>query len=429
MLKIAGKTWPLLVLLPAAIFRFNIWTATQPIVIPRSETYLQPAAELLEQGAYSGVETLRRTPSYPLFLACILGSAGGDLRAVTLAQHILGLAIAFIMMRLALLLWDSRIAAVATGSLISFSQSFIFYESAIESELFSVFLLSLTLLLLTKAVVSGKYGLGPMFFAGLAGGAAALGRPELAVCGITPLPFLTGKGGKLKVLAFLLPFTILIASWMFRNLLMFDYFSLTPVGAATSLQTSGPFIDWNSPAHSEFKKVYLQLLKEHGGVHTGVVNRVITRLIRDPAFGTEKALIEAAELGAETIREHPLKYLWATRTNFREFISSIPEGHKNSSDEPSANRKVSGFQEGSLLYLSLAGLVMAAFSSHRKGALFLSLCAFGIMAANCLVEIGFDRRSFAILPILALFSSYIPALVISGALKTWDHIYKKRSKA
>lgn len=414
------RFWPLLILLPAAAFKFHVWTNTQPRVIARSSTYLQPATELLERGSYSGVETLRRTPSYPLFLALTLGISGGNLRAVTLIQHMLGLAIAFVMMRMALLLWDSRAAAIAVTLLISFHPNLVFYENSIESELLSVFLLSAMLLPLTKAIVSGEAELHSMCAAGLLGGAAALGRPELAVCAVIPPPFLMHKKGGWKPAAcFFLSFTAPLAIWMYRNLAVFDYFALTPMGAVTSLQTSGPMIDWDAPTHREFKKMYAELLKKNGGSHLTVVNDTIGRLGRDPDFKTKRALIEAAKLGAETTLKHPLKYLWATRVNFLYFMRSIGRRPEQPAPVPQEPRRL-GFHERHLLYLSLLGLAAASWSARSAGILFLFLSALGIMTANCVADMGTVRRSLAIIPILALFASYLCTIATAGLSRAWQ---------
>ncbi|OGR42983.1 MAG: hypothetical protein A2X35_04455 [Elusimicrobia bacterium GWA2_61_42] len=403
------KLWPLIVLLPAAAFRIHVWVNTQPIVVGRSDTYMQPAAELLEHGSYSGAETFRRTPTYPVFLAGTLGVSRGNLRSVTLIQHLLGLATAAILMRLGVLLWGSRAAAMAAGALLAFHPKFILYERSIESELLAVFLLSLTLLLVVKEAASKLPGSRPLFAAGVIGGAAALARPELAVCMIIfPLFVSTGRGWLKPAAYFFLPFAVLVAGWMFRNLMVFDSFTLSPMGAITSLQTSGPLIDWEAPTHREFKKIYSELVKANGGSHRGGVVNTAIRVMAGENGSKEKftgALIEAAELGKETAFRHPLRYLWATRSNFWDFFGSIGGFYvTENGEEREANL---WFPQKHLLALALLGLLAAAFSARSKGLLLLSVTALVITAGSCVVEPGISRRSLVVVPLLSLFASYL----------------------
>lgn len=403
------KLWPLIVLLPAAAFRIYVWENTQPVVVGRSDTYMQSATELREHGSYSGAETFRRTPTYPVFLAGALGVSRGNLRGVTLIQHLLGLATAAIMMRLALMLWSSPAAAMAAGALLAFHPKVMLYERSIESELLSVFLLSLTLLLVVKEVVSKLPRSRPLFAAGVIGGTAALARPELAVCMIIfPLFIATGRGWLKPAAYFFLPFAVLVTGWMFRNLMVFNSFTLSPMGAITSLQTSGPLIDWEAPTHREFKKIYSELVRANGGGHHGGVVNTAIRVMAGENSPKEKftgALIEAAELGKETAFRHPLRYLWATRYNFRDFFGSI--GSFSVTENGVEREADLWFPQKHLLALALLGLLAAAFSARSNGLLFLSVTALVIIAGSCIVEQGISRRSLVVVPLLSLFASYL----------------------
>lgn len=402
MLKIFRRSWPLLVLVPAAFFKVYCWTNDRPDITGRYDSYMESARAITGSRPYSVAESFKRTPAYPVFLAGIMAVSDNDLRAVTLVQHALGLATAFIVMRLVLLLWCSPAAAAAAGLFISFSPAFYHLENSTESEVLSVFLLSIMLLLVTKALLADVPGRRGPAAAGLAGGAAALGRPELAALIVLPPLFLAGKTKGLgPAAAFFLPFALLVGGWMVRNLVVFDSFSISPMGAITSLQTSGPLIDWEAPAHREFKAVYVRLLKANGGSHESVCNNAVAAMRGRDGSGAVRAYIEAAELGTETIRAHPLKYLWATRRNFHFFLGNINTG---------------------LLVLAILGFAAAYAEARGPGLMFLLFSVLTIAAANCIVEIGTDRRSFEVYPLLAVFASYLCVYLTPAAVKLYGKI-------
>lgn len=404
--KAAGairRNWQLAVLIPAAAFHLFHWAATPPITTGRFSTYMQPASEFLERGTYRGVETLRRPPVYPLFLAGALNAAG-DLRAAMFLQHILALLTALLAMRITLALWDSRAAAAAAGAIIAFHPDTLYYAGAVESELLAVFLLSLMLWLLVRLLNSRDSRAGPYIAAGLTGGAAALCRPELAACALPPLLFLArGPGGPRRALLFFMPFAVLVGLWMTRNLAVFGYFSLSPMGAITSLQTSGHLIDWDAPSHREFKELYRGILDERGGDHRAVVNMAIDRW----PGGTREALLEAAHLGTETVLAHPFKYLLATGKNFADFFRMAG----NAAPEEGA---AYGLRPTGLIYLALLGLAAGACLGPGPGLGLLALCGLAVTAANCVVEIGIGRRGFEILPLLAILASCLVAAAVSA---------------
>ncbi len=404
---VLGRYWRLLVLLPAAVFYLHHWAVTPPAVTGRFSTYMQPASELL-RGGYSGVETLRRTPVYPLLLAGTLAVSGGSLKALTLLQHLLALLTAWLVMDIAFILWRSRAAAALAGALTAFHPDLLYYARAVESELPAVFLLCLMLWLLTRLLADPARPAKLAAAAGLAGGAAALCRPELAVCALVPpLLLARGAGGLKRAGLFFAPFAALVGLWMVRNLAVFGYFSLSPMGAVTSLQTSGPLIDWDAPSHREFKALYRGLLAERGGDHRAVVNLAVERW----PGGTQQALLEAAALGRETAFAHPLAYLRAALPNFADFLRSVDDdspGDEGAGRE--AGGKAPGFRPPGLLYLALLGLAAAAFAAPSPGLWLAAFCALAVTAANCLVEIGIGRRSFELLPLLALFAGYLAAL-------------------
>jgi hypothetical protein len=395
------KNWVLLVLAPALFFRLAVWLESRPEMEGRAMTYVAPALELAG-GSYSGVETFRRTPGYPVFLAAVFAAAGKNAGAVTLAQHLAGLGTAYAVMRTALLLWGSAPAAAAAGLLVALNPSLIYYEGQVESETLSIFLLSVTVLLLVRLLLSPGPNPRLALLAGLAGASAALCRPEMAAFVLVPLPFLPGReGGGRDAFRFSLAFMAPLIAWMARNWLLFGLFTLSPMGAITSLQTSGHLVDWSAPPHAELKAIYSELLRGNNGSHLAIINEAVAR--RGRQVGFEEALKEGYRLGSETFREHPGGYLLATRANFRDYFRSLSSG--------GGDGLIWTFQalQEDLLALAALGFVAAALLAPGRGALMLALGFLCLVFANCLVEIGLTRRGIASVPFLSLLASYLLA--------------------
>jgi len=398
--------WIFLVL--PAVFHYLTWQETSPVVAERSYSYLQPAEELLA-GGYSGPETLRRTPVYPLFLAAVKVSGGG-MRAVTLLQHAAVILTALVFMLVSLQLWNSRAAALLTGALIGFHPRLLFYADRVESETVFLLLSSVSVLLFLREILRNKPRALLLLLASAAGGAAALCRPEFALYFLVPPAFLAARKRKLRELACAtVPFSGLVFLWMLRNLVMFGMFTLSPMGAITSLQTSQDFINWDSPEHSTVKAVYREVLRR--GWEQNAVSAVVEIMTKPPGPGLLEAVKETAGLGYETFRGAPLRYLWASKKNFLDFALTVNEK--------------SGVW-AYFLELSLLGLLAAFFLRRGPGLYFLAASIACIVASNCFVEIGAEsRRSLEVLPLLAVL---IPLPFLAAAKKLLAAVEERRLK-
>lgn len=393
------KNWYLFLLIPALAVKINIWHNSHPVLEGRAMSYVQPAMELC-RGSYSGVETFRRPPGYPVFLAAVFRFTGENAGAITLFQHLLGTGTAFIAMRIVMLMWGSPVAAAVAGTIIALNPNLVFYESGVESETLGIFLLSLAMLFLIKLFHSSGQGRKWALAAGFTGSAAALCRPEMAAFVLVPLPFLFGRAEGLRAaICFLPAFMSPLLLWMVRNWVMFGLFTLTPMGAITSLQTSGPFVDWGSPAHGELKKVYSELLRENGGRYINVISEAVYK--RGTMTNFNEALIDAYQLGVETFRAHPFKYLSATRANFMDFLRNVDYVR-----DEKLNSSLKFLLEN-FLPLAAAGFTAAAILAPGRDVLMLAMSFFCLLAANCLVDVGIPRRSIAVIPVLAVFASYL----------------------
>jgi len=395
MFKPAAFKLLLFLILPVAgAVHFLAWRDAVPVVNERSSSYLQPAEELLS-GGYSGPETLRRTPVYPVFLAVVKASGGG-MRTVTLLQHTAVVLVALGFMLVSLRLWGSRPAAFLTGALIAFHPRLLLYADEVQSETVFLLLSSVSVTLFLREVLAEAPHWSWLLLASSAGGAAALCRPEFALYVLVPPVFLAARGtGPKELVCAAGPFAGLVLLWMLRNLAMFGMFTLSPMGAITSLQTSQNFINWDSPAHAGVKAVYLETLRS--GRDQNAVNAVLETMTKTPGTGFLEALKETAGLGYETFRGAPLRYLWASKKNFRDFARTVNEG--------------SGVWEY-FLELSLLGLIAALLFQRGRGLYVLAASIAVVTAANCFVEIGTEsRRSLEVLPMLAVLVPLPWALV------------------
>lgn len=400
--------WIFLVLPAAAAFHYLTWTEAPAVVSERSYSYLQPAEELLA-GGYSGPETLRRTPVYPLFLAAVK-AAGGGMRAVTLLQHAAVIVTALAFMLVSLQLWNSRAAALLTGALIGFHPRLLFYADQVESETVFLLLSSVSVLLFLREVLRNKPRALRLLLASALGGAAALCRPEFALYVLVPPAFLAARKRKFKELACAaVPLAGLVVLWMLRNLVMFGMFTLSPMGAITSLQTSQDFINWDSPEHSTVKAVYREVLRR--GWEQNAVSAVVEIMTKPPGPGLLEAVKETAGLGYETFRGSPLRYLWASKRNFLDFALTVNEK--------------SGVW-AYFLELSVLGLLAAFFLQRGPGLYFLAASIACIIASNCFVEIGAEsRRSLEVLPLLSVF---MPLPLLAAGKKFMAVVEERRLK-
>lgn len=322
---LAGRHWPYLALLIGLHFRLLVWTRSTPYVFPGSLSYLQPAVEFLERHELSHPETFRRPPVYPLFLAAVLRLAPGGLEAATLLQHLLGLLTAAMLMRLAQRLWDDPWITFWIGALLSVNHTFLLWEGTIISEPLGNFLQGAVLLSAAAMIRERGAGLGRPLAAGLLSGLASLCRPEYALFWPIPLACLLAarRASPGRLAGYLAPHWLLVAGWMARNLLVYGSFTLSPTGAITSLQISGPLIDFSRPQHALARSVYREALAENEYDHHSVGSVAALRLSSRHKMTYARALREVAALGLDTAMHRPFAYLWAARGSVARFLRTL----------------------------------------------------------------------------------------------------------
>ncbi|MCC7105865.1 MAG: glycosyltransferase family 39 protein, partial [Chloroflexi bacterium] len=209
-----------LVLLVASALRLAFLFRAPPFFVGGdSETYLQPAMELLWGQGFELIA--KRPPGYPLFVATTLASLGQDLQTLNLVQSALGVltsAAAWAIGRLTF----GRIAGLVAGLLVAANGTLIIFEHYVMAEALFTFLVTMALLLLLLATrdVARRWLVG----AGLAIGLATmtrqtalllipLGPIALWLAGYSPRGVLRGTSW------YLAGFLVLVGPWVLADFL------------------------------------------------------------------------------------------------------------------------------------------------------------------------------------------------------------------
>jgi hypothetical protein len=236
------------VLLVASIWRLAFALRPPPFLTPDSQGYFLPGWELAHGLGFN--PELRRTPAYPLFISLVVFLLGEDLRALTLAQHSLGVITAGLSYGLGRLAFG-RLAGLVAGLTVGLSGPLLIYEHFVLTEALFTCLLALSALLALLALRQPS----PcrLFSVGLALAAAVLTRPVAEVLlPALPLALLLRERAWRPVLGgsafFVLGLASLLLPWMVRNALTHGSFS--PEGAL------GQALIGRTVRHDDYTKFY-----------------------------------------------------------------------------------------------------------------------------------------------------------------------------
>jgi hypothetical protein len=136
-------------LILALLVRVALHTRSPAFVGKDSQSYFLPGWEIARGLPFELGQ--RRTPAYPLFIAGVILILGEDLRALALAQHLLGLATVLVTYLLGRLTFG-RGAALLAGALVALNGPLLIYERYVMSESLFGLLLALSLLAAVAAL-------------------------------------------------------------------------------------------------------------------------------------------------------------------------------------------------------------------------------------------------------------------------------------
>ncbi|HZO32518.1 MAG TPA: hypothetical protein VFH48_41760 [Chloroflexota bacterium] len=203
----------------AIVLRVAFFTSAPPFLNPDSAGYYVPGRNLVYGDGFD--LGLRRTPTYPLFIAAVVSFVGEDLQKLVTVQHFvfgpLLVALTYLLGRLV----TTRLASVVAAALVGISGPLLLYEHYVMTEVpFAILLLAL----LSATVLATRHA--SLLWAGLAGllfGALVLCRPSgqilAPIVGGTLLLLMPAAWSRrlLAVGVLALAALVLIVPWMAYN--------------------------------------------------------------------------------------------------------------------------------------------------------------------------------------------------------------------
>lgn len=279
-----------------------------------------------------------RTPGYPLFLAVVSSISRGPM-AVVIAQCVVTLAASLVTLA-CLVRADRRLAYPAAFALIGFTASMhsVWFDTALMSESLYCSMLMLSVGTLALAVLRG----GAKVYAGasLSMAACLLTRPAgfflFGVFGLALAWFLFRRCPRHELLAFSLPFVIVLLSVCVYNHLTIGSFTITPFGAVNVLGAVATYIEEDPAAPEEVNAAVREIRASIAPEDRDVILNsrdpvalmfVFTRYY-DAAIYTHMAKVNIGymeltgiyrRLGRLSISRHPDLYLKFTAANFYQF--------------------------------------------------------------------------------------------------------------
>lgn len=171
-------------------------------------------------------ETMMREPGYPLFLVCVFKVGGYHIEAARLANLLLAVGIAFMMMRLARRVTNDRAAALIATLLFLFYPGILIAEARGGVEIAFIFVVMLFMLALHDAVEKGH--IWRYLVAGSLLGVVVLVRSTPLLFPVFLLAFLmlttSGAGERLKLVfriaLLVLAMVAVMSPWIIRNYML-----------------------------------------------------------------------------------------------------------------------------------------------------------------------------------------------------------------
>jgi hypothetical protein len=317
-----------------------------PVFLLRdSISYFLPAWDLLNGDGFD--LSIRRTPTYPGFLAGAMALFGEDLLAVAFAQHLLGVASAVLVYLLGRLT-VGRMAGLIAGLITALNGALIISEHYLMPEAVLLVLLLLTFVVFAWAQRGGsKVGFAA---SGLLLGLALLCKPVAQILiPILPLVLVVSYGSlrRAVVPSLLIGVGLLavVVPWTVRNAVVH--------GSATTAGALGQTLVARTAKHDTGFKWYDEKLADtyerregiarqlvQNGIRQRLSDGVIYRRVQD-RFGMTDAEINGfmRQLATEVILENPVYYLRGTVKMSWQLLAGEPE--KLTTDWKTQNARLS----------------------------------------------------------------------------------------
>jgi 4-amino-4-deoxy-L-arabinose transferase-like glycosyltransferase len=413
-----------------------------------SQSHFLPGFDLVR--GFDFDPELRRPPGYAAFAAGVIVLLGEDLRALALAQHILGVATALLTFWLGRLTFG-RAAGLAGGLLVALDGALILSEHSVMTETLFGALLLATLVLLVLAARRGQWAW--CLAAGVALGAATLTRPVGQILiPLVPLAFLLagGKGRNALRGSILVGvgFLLVVGPWTVRNLT--THGSLTASGGlgrslvARTIKYDEGFFEDDRPTAGpddlqgrvrQFVRGKRNTIRNSRSVRStqaglikelGLTQAESDRLMRQvaleaiaerPGYYTLGSLRMAGQIAVGRPREDGLLDRWNDRANkdwveqWEDRIDHLvtPLGLAEQREYGAAEVLVSIYRPAALgpivPALAALGLGVAALVAPFRPALVPGLAALAILLASAALDGPVPRYRYPLDPLFALFAA------------------------
>lgn len=206
---------------------------------PDSDGYLRLARALVHEGAYQGDSgsplDLMRTPGYPVFLALTFRCFGESLEAVLYLQLLMGTIVGMALFVVGKALWSRTTGFLAAWIYLLTPNAFVWSLAILSDTLFTLlFVLAILPLVITPKRRTAR----GVILSGLIVGCATLVRPiglllvplwSVLLVGYSVQRGLSRKRALVVGAAFALSATVILFPWAFRNLLVWDRFTISSI--------------------------------------------------------------------------------------------------------------------------------------------------------------------------------------------------------
>ena len=319
----------LLIVAVSVGIRLAFVSSAPPFLNADSEGYYLPARDLVAGLPFQ--LDLRRTPTYPLFIAGVIAAVGEDLQTLVTVQHfVFGPATAALTYVLGRLL-THRIVALAAGILVAISGPMLLYEHYVMTEAPFALLLVATLVAVVLAVRRASWRWATT--AGVLFGVAVLCRPSAQL--LAPLlgaALLLGPGPRRRraIAAALLGLaaTGVVLPWMAHNYAHHGTFAVTGSGrfllARTIKRDPGGFSFEKPPERVEgpARAAARRIVQEEAARR--VPGSSAQRLREELGLSEAETSRVLSDLAIEAIRNRPLYYLQGSARFFLDVLTGQP---------------------------------------------------------------------------------------------------------
>jgi hypothetical protein len=428
-------------LLVALLVRAALHTRSPAFVAKDSQSYFLPGWEIARGLPFELGQ--RRTPAYPLFIAAVILALGEELRALALAQHVLGLATVLVTYLLGRLTFG-RGAALLAGALVALNGPLLIYERYVMSE--SLFGLLLALSLLAAVAALKRPDWRRWLLMGLLLGLAVLTRPLAQVLvPLTGVAALRSGGrqwrrGVLCALALVAGLAAVQGPWVLRNAVEKGNPSASTFGRTLIARTAyydrefvfdvpgQPHPDprmqrareivEDGAKHNQSDGVIAGRLREELGLLTPVeVNAAmrevaVDAILRNPTHYFRGTLSFAAEIFVgveERLREHYDEYKDANPWDER--IRPLVTGPTAAelAERPAASRLVNLYQPARysplLAILFTAGAALALFVLRYRPALLPAAAVCLLLLASAALDGPVERYRYPLDPLISVVAA------------------------